>query len=116
MFLDVHELALHKARIRKTYAPGTIDLHSADFRQVEPLEVQATAEAVEGQIRISGELHTKFELVCARCLEPVFEEVSRALATSTLDCATRNCVSVRSNSAFEMAPVPSRLCARSWSS
>ena len=32
---------------------------------------------VEGQIRISGELHTRLELVCARCLEPVIEEVSR---------------------------------------
>ena len=54
MFLDVHELALHKARIRRTYAPGTLDLHSAEFRQVEPLEVRATAELMEGQIRITG--------------------------------------------------------------
>jgi uncharacterized protein len=44
---------------------------------VESLEVIATAELVEGQIRISGELHTRLELVCARCLEPVIEEVSR---------------------------------------
>ncbi len=77
MFLDVNELAIRKLRLRRTYAPGTLDYHTTDFRQVEPLEVQATAEAVEGQIRISGELHTKLELVCARCLEPVTEEVSR---------------------------------------
>ena len=77
MFLDVNELAIRKLRLRRTYAPGTLDYHTADFRQVEPLEVQATAEAIEGQIRISGELHTKLELVCARCLEPVTEEVSR---------------------------------------
>jgi uncharacterized protein len=77
MFLDVNELALHKVRIRKSYAPGALDYHTNDFRQAEPLEVRATAELLEGQIRISGTLHTRLELVCARCLEPVSEEVSR---------------------------------------
>src|SRR2546430_3965199 len=77
MFLDVKELAIHKLRIRKTYAPGSIDFHSAEIKQVEPLEVTATAELLEGQIRIDGTLETKIELVCARCLEPVVEEVSR---------------------------------------
>ncbi len=77
MFLDVKELAVHKIRLRQSYAPGAVDYHTAEFRQVGPLEVSATAELVEGQIRISGELHTRLELVCARCLEPVLEEVSR---------------------------------------
>lgn len=77
MFLNVNELAIHKLRLRRTYAPGAVDYHTPDLRQVAPLEVHATAEAVEGQIRISGELHTKFELSCARCLEPVIEEVIR---------------------------------------
>ena len=45
------------------------------MKQIEPLEVNATAELLEGQIRIEGELETKIELVCARCLEPVVEEV-----------------------------------------
>src|SRR5271169_5960761 len=77
MFLDVKELAVRKIRIRKSYAPGTVDYRTGDFRQAEPLEVRATAELVEGQIRIAGELHTRLELVCARCLEPVVEEVTR---------------------------------------
>ncbi|PYT57003.1 MAG: DNA-binding protein [Acidobacteria bacterium] len=77
MFLDAKELAVHKLRIRKTYAPGSIDFHSAEIKQIEPLEVTATAELLEGQIRIDGTLETKIELVCARCLEPVVEEVSR---------------------------------------
>src|SRR5579862_532527 len=77
MFLDVKELALHKVRIRKSYAPGAIDYHTTEFKQVEPLEVRATAELIEGQIRISGALHTRLDLVCARCLETVSEEVSR---------------------------------------
>src|SRR6202521_1411491 len=77
MFLDVNELALRKTRIRKSYAPGTLDFHSGEFRQIEPLEVRATAELVEGQIRICGNLHTRVELVCARCLDTVVEEISR---------------------------------------
>ncbi len=77
MFLNVKELALRKIRLRKSYAPGTVDLHSAEFRQVEPLEVRVTAELVEDQIRIFGALHTRLELTCARCLDTVLEEVSR---------------------------------------
>jgi uncharacterized protein len=77
MFIDVHELALHKTRIRKSYAPGSLDFHSNEFRQVEPLEVRATAELVDGQIRIYGTLHTRLELVCARCLDIVVEEIGK---------------------------------------
>ncbi len=77
MFLDVKELALRKIRIRKSYAPGSVDFQSGEFRQVEPLEVRATAELVDGQIRVSGSLHARLELVCARCLDAVLEEVSR---------------------------------------
>ena len=77
MFLDVNELALRKTRIRKSYSPGTLDFHSGEFRQVEPLEVRATAELVDGQIRIYGNLHTRVEMVCARCLDTVVEEISR---------------------------------------
>src|SRR6266852_7918594 len=78
MFLDLKELAVRKLRIRKTYAPGSIDFHSAEIKQIEPLEVTATAELLEGQIRIEGQLETKIEMACARCLEPVVEEVSRS--------------------------------------
>jgi uncharacterized protein len=76
MFLDVKELAVRKLRIHKAYAPGSIDFHSAEIKQTEPLEVTATAELLEGQIRVEGNFETKMELVCARCLEPVTEEVS----------------------------------------
>jgi len=77
MFLDIKELALHKIRIQKNYAPGTLDLRAGECRQLDPLEVRATAELVEGEVRIAGDLRTRLEMVCARCLEPVVEEVSR---------------------------------------
>ena len=77
MFLDVKELAVRKLRIHKVYAPGSIDFHSAEIKQIEPLEVNATAELLEGQIRIEGNFETKMELVCARCLEPLQQDVQR---------------------------------------
>jgi uncharacterized protein len=77
MFLDVKDLAVRKVRIRKTYAPGSIDFGTNEVKQAEPLEVTATAELIEGQIRIAGELETKIEMVCARCLEPVIEEIHK---------------------------------------
>ena len=77
MFLDIKELAVRRIPIRKIYGLGSLDFHSAEFRQTEPLEVRATAELVDGQIHIFGNLHTRLELVCARCLDPVLEEVSR---------------------------------------
>jgi uncharacterized protein len=77
MFLDVKDLAVRKVPIRKSYVPGSIDYQTAEIKQVEPLEVNATAELLDGQIRIAGDIETKVELVCARCLEPVMEEVSR---------------------------------------
>ncbi len=77
MFLDIKDLAVRKARIHKIYPPGTIDYHSDEFHQVEPLEVRATAELVDDQIHIFGDLHTRLEMVCARCLETVTEEISR---------------------------------------
>lgn len=77
MFLDVHELATRKIRIRKNYPPGTLDFHSGEFHQIEPLDVRATAELVDDRIRIYGTFHTRLEMVCARCLEIVVEEVSK---------------------------------------
>src|SRR6202158_2555637 len=78
MFLDVKDLAVRRQLIRKSYAPGSIDYQTAEIKQVEPLEVNATAELLEGQIRVAGEIGTKGALVCARCLEPVVDEVHRS--------------------------------------
>ena len=77
MFLDIRELAVRKARIHRHYPLGTIDFHSEEFQQIEPVEVRATAELLDSQIRIYGELHTRLEMACARCLDAVTEEIHR---------------------------------------
>ena len=101
MFLDVNELAVRKIRIRKSYAPGTVDYRTGDFRQAEPLEVRATAELVEGQIRVTGELHTRLEMVCARCLEPVHEDIAREFDLFYKPVLTMTCLLYTSDAADE---------------
>ncbi len=81
MFLDVKELAVRKIRLRQSYAPGAVDYHTVEFRQVEPLEVCATAELVEGQIRISGELHTRLEVGLRAVPRARYSRKSAAIST-----------------------------------
>jgi len=77
MFLDVKDLAVHKLPIRKSYAPGSLDYGLAEVKQTGSLEVRATAELLEEQIHIEGKLEVRIEMVCARCLEPLVEDVHR---------------------------------------
>ena len=70
MFLDIHELELHKIHFDQTLRPGQIDL-GRDVTQVEPLRIRGWAELLETEIHLQGSLRTEVELVCDRCLEPM---------------------------------------------
>lgn len=76
MFIGVKELERHPLRLREEFAPGTIDFRSRDFRQVGPLSVELAAELDGEEIRVAGRLATRVELRCARCLEPVEQELA----------------------------------------
>lgn len=75
MFIGVKELERQKLSIDYSFAPGTIDYRTQEFRQVEPLVVQAVAELKDDTIHVVGQFATRLELPCARCLEPVGREV-----------------------------------------
>lgn len=77
MFIEVKELEKSRLRIQKTYLPGSIDYRSEEFQQSAPLEVRGTAELHGREIRMFGHFSTRVEMPCARCLEPVEEEISR---------------------------------------
>ena len=68
MLITPQELELHRIVVTKTYVPGTLDYHSADFRQIAPLQVNAVAELVGAEIRIRGDVETRIEAACDRCL------------------------------------------------
>jgi uncharacterized protein len=85
MFLDIKDLALHPIDFAEEFPSGGIDW-GEEARQHTPLKASGRAELVEEHhgkhkiikdIRLKGKLATRFELNCARCLEPVPQDVKR---------------------------------------
>lgn len=71
MLITLAELERHRIVASKTYAPGTLDYHGADFEQAAPLEVSVGAELTGAEIRIRGHLKTRLSEPCDRCLTVV---------------------------------------------
>jgi uncharacterized protein len=85
MFLDIKELGLHPLDFAEEFQPNVIDLGS-EARQRGPLKTTGHAEVVEEHhgkhevirdLRLRGKLSAELELQCARCLEPVRQQVRR---------------------------------------
>ena len=85
MFLDIKELELHPLEFEEELQPGVIDL-GGEARQKGPLRTSGRAELVEEHhgkhevikdIRLRGRLAAALELQCARCLEPVPQNIQR---------------------------------------
>jgi len=69
--ITLAELELHRVTALKTYEPGSLDYHGAEFRQTAPLKIAVKAELVGDEIRICGHLATRLESTCDRCLAVV---------------------------------------------
>ena len=85
MFLDIKDLELHPLDFAEEFQPDVIDL-GADARQRGPLKATGRAEVVEEHqgkhqvikdIRLRGRLSAALEQQCARCLDPVPQDVKR---------------------------------------
>jgi uncharacterized protein len=85
MFLDISELEREPLDFEEAFQPGVIDLGS-EIQQRTPLKTSGHAEVVEEHhgkheiikdIRLRGRLEAGLELQCARCLEPVPQEITR---------------------------------------
>lgn len=85
MFLDIKELELHPVDFTEELQPDVLDL-GEDINQRSPLKANGRAELVEEHhgkhkiikdIRLRGRIAANFELSCARCLEPVGQDVNR---------------------------------------
>lgn len=77
MFFTLQELEIHPVEVAKTYAPGALDYHGAEFRQAGPLKVNAVGELVGSEIRVRGHIGTLLKATCDRCLGPVDLRVER---------------------------------------
>lgn len=85
MFFEIKDLELHPVDFTEKFAPGVIDL-GPEYRQRTPIESSGRADLVEEHdgkhkiiqdIRVQGQLATSLELNCARCLEPIVQDVKR---------------------------------------
>jgi uncharacterized protein len=85
MFFEIKDLELHPVEFAEKFPPGVIDL-GTEYRQRTAIESSGRADLVEEHhgkhkiiqdIRIRGRLATSLELNCARCLEPISQDVKR---------------------------------------
>ena len=85
MFFEIKDLELHPVEFAEKFDPGAIDL-GTDYRPVTPIETSGRADLVEEHhgkhkviqdIRVRGRLSTSLESNCARCLEPLIQDVKR---------------------------------------
>jgi len=85
MFLDIKDLQLHPVDFTEEFQPDVLDLGS-ELHQRTPISTSGRAELVEEHhgkhevikdIRLRGRLATTIEMTCARCLEPVAQDVKR---------------------------------------
>jgi len=85
MLIEIQELETHAIDFDERIAPGIIDFGS-DIRQSGDLNSVGQAQLVRehhgkhkliNDIRVTGDLRTRLEMACARCLEPISHEVTR---------------------------------------
>lgn len=79
MLIQPHDLSPDPLDIDETLAPGAID-YAPDVQQTGPLKVQGRAERIEehrgpkdivDDIRVRAHFQGDFQLLCARCLDPI---------------------------------------------
>jgi len=85
MFIEIKDLETNPVEFREDLSPGVIDFGS-ELRQLSPLHAEGRADLVEERhgkhqviqdIRLQGKLATRLEGDCARCVEPVVQQVDR---------------------------------------
>jgi uncharacterized protein len=85
MLIEIRELEAHAVDFDEQIPSGTIDF-GTDIRQSGDLTAAGRAQLVRehhgkhqliNDIRVTGDLRTRLELACARCLEPITHDVAR---------------------------------------
>ena len=85
MLIEIRELQIHPVDFEEHLVPGVIDF-GPEIRQEGELATSGRAQLIQehhgkhqliNDIRIAGDFSTRFELACARCLEPIRREVAK---------------------------------------
>jgi len=84
MLIEIRELERQPVEFDEHIVPGTIDF-GTEIKQRSKLDSKGRAQLVQeherkhqiiNDIRIVGDLSTKVELACARCLDPITRDVA----------------------------------------
>ena len=70
MRIEVERLEKTSRKLSQVYEVDGLSL-DGDVRLLEPVEVQARISRSSAEIELRGELTTKLEVACSRCLKPV---------------------------------------------
>jgi uncharacterized protein len=85
MFISIRDLEKEKLEFEQEFRPEAIDF-GPDLHQRDPLITTGRAELIREHrgpkqvvedVRVVGQLATRMEVACARCLDPVLHSVSR---------------------------------------
>jgi uncharacterized protein len=85
MLIEIRELEVHPVDFDERVGPGVIDF-GPEIHQSGDIKTSGRAQLVREQhgkhelikdIRVAGDFSTRVELACARCLEPVAQNVAK---------------------------------------
>ena len=85
MLIEIRELEAHPVDFEERIGPGVIDF-GPEIHQSGEIGTSGRAQLVRehhgrheliNDIRVAGDFSARFELACARCLEPIGREVAR---------------------------------------
>jgi uncharacterized protein len=71
MRIELDKLEEQGGKFAQVYEANELPLDEPDIRLVEPAEVSGRIHRDGKEVELRGRLHTKLEVVCGRCLQPV---------------------------------------------
>jgi uncharacterized protein len=79
MLLDLNKLQGPREHVERTLQPSVFDPQDPDYRVTAPVELSMdVAKAGGAAFAVTGEVRTRLELSCSRCLEPFDVPVNAA--------------------------------------
>lgn len=71
MRIDLEKLEESGGRFVERYETGQLELEESDVQLVSPVEIRGRVRRKGAEAELTGELHLRAAIACARCLKPV---------------------------------------------
>ena len=72
MLLDLNKLHGQREHFERTFQPSAFDPQDSEYRVAAPVEVSLDVQKVgKDAFGVTGNLSTRLEVVCSRCVEPI---------------------------------------------